>query len=124
MTRALLLAAVIAAAVAALALRNCHRDAVADATAAAQARAELHRQAAGAWEAQTLQARLDLHACQQQWADAQAAARDLIDAQARADAERARELLDWQRRWDGRSASCGDALAAMRDACADEVGPW
>lgn len=109
---------------AALQVRSCHKDAVTAATAAAQARADEHRQAATAWEAQALQQQIALAECQSQWADAQAAARDLIAAQVRADAERERELQAWQRRWDSRSASCGDALAAMRDACADEVGAW
>lgn len=116
--------AVGALAVGALQVRGCHKDAVTAATAVADARAAEYRQAATAWEAQALQHQVALAECAAQWADAQATARDLIAAQARADADRARELAQWQARWQDRSGSCDGALLAMRDACAGEVGSW
>lgn len=106
----------------ALQLRSCHMDAVARAVADHERAAAEYRQAATAWEAQALQAQVDLAECTAQWARAQAAADVMRQAAIEAEARHRNDLEAWRSR--PRELACTTALVVMRDACAETVGPF
>ena len=84
---------------------------------AADTRAGQHAMAASQWEASALQTRVDLAACQAQWAEAKNKAASMV---AEANARRIRaeaEAQTWRKRWDARPQGCSAALAALDTAC-------
>jgi hypothetical protein len=76
------------------------------------------------WEAEGLQARLELGQCQAQWREQDLTAKAAV-AQAQAASRAAQAERDaFERRWQARSRSCGAALLDMQAACAAEIGDY
>lgn len=76
------------------------------------------------WETTALNARTDLAQCQAQWRDEKLGAQAAV-AKAEAGAAAAQAQLDrFRERWGGKGATCGAALLAMEQACADQIGSY
>jgi hypothetical protein len=89
---------------------------------ASEARAGQHAMAASQWEANGLQARVDLAECQAQWEQTRASAVEMIEeaTRKRIQAEKRESLA--RDRWNNRPVGCRAALEALDSACPDLRG--
>lgn len=89
---------------------------------AAEARADQFDLAARAWEADSLQAQLDLAACQQQFADAKTSFDSMLAEAVAGRAQAKAQLNTWRSKWDARSMECRDVVMLLDTHCSSAEG--